>query len=148
MSSNAPPATPDWHSFFPTPSFDTPRISAEDLVELMKTQKAGQDYIVIDLRRNDFEVAFIKGALNLPAQSFYPTLSTILAILSHVPKVIFHCQSCSGQSRGTRAAGWYAEALKENGVTTSESLVLDGGIKGFIAKYSGDDSLMVKLPPI
>jgi len=142
-SSNAP-----WHSAFPTPSFDSPRISVDDLVELIKTKKAGVDYVVVDLRRSDFEGAFIKGAVNLPAHSFYPTLSTNIALLSRIPKIVFHCQSCSATGRGPRGAGWYAKGLKERGITTSQALVLDGGIKAFVAAHGEDETLVEKLPPL
>lgn len=58
MADNIQPAKsePVWHSVYPTPNFDTPRISAADLAELIKGKKAGVDYIVVDVRRTDFEV--------------------------------------------------------------------------------------------
>jgi len=48
---------PIWHSVYPTPRLDIPRISAADLAHLVKNKKAGVDYIVIDVRRTDFEVS-------------------------------------------------------------------------------------------
>jgi hypothetical protein len=45
-----------WHSAFPTPSFDSKRISAAELVTIMKEKVSGEDYIIVDVRRTDFEV--------------------------------------------------------------------------------------------
>jgi len=134
-----------WYEAFPEPSWGLPTITAKELAEVVKTKKAGVDYIVIDLRRDDFTIGFIKGALNLPAHSLYPTMPTIVTVLRNIPKVIFHCQSCKSVSRGTRGAGWYKDALGKEGITTSESIVLEGGIVGFLAAYKDDPELVVKL---
>ena len=45
-----------WHSAFPTPSFDSKRITAAELAAIMKEKVAGKDYIIVDVRRVDFEV--------------------------------------------------------------------------------------------
>lgn len=45
-----------WHSAFPTPSFNSKRITANELVAIMKEKVAGKEYIVVDVRRADFEV--------------------------------------------------------------------------------------------
>ena len=49
-----------WHSAFPTPSFDSKRISAAELVAIMKEKVSGEDYIIVDVRRTDFEVRDLK----------------------------------------------------------------------------------------
>ncbi|CAE6396157.1 unnamed protein product [Rhizoctonia solani] len=134
-----------WHDALPTPSFDTPRMSAETLAETIQQKAAGVDYIVVDARRNDFENVCIKGAINLPAQSFYPTLPTTTILLSKIPDVIFHCNSCTETGRGPRVAGWYAAQLKQVGITTSKAWILDGGIKRFESLYRDNDKLVVKL---
>jgi len=104
----------------------------------------------VDVRRTDFENAFIKGAINLPAHSFYQTLPAIVSILSHIPKIVFHCNSCSNGGRGPRTAGWYADALRQRGFTEASEgvLVLQGGLKAWLALYAEDESLTVKLPKL
>lgn len=84
---------------------------------------------------------FIKGAINLPAHSFYQTLSTISQLLSPIPKVVFHCSGCSPTGRGPRAAGWYADSTAGKGIS-SEALVLDGGIIAWIEKYGNREDLV------
>ncbi|QRW19863.1 arsenite-transporting ATPase [Rhizoctonia solani] len=133
-----------WYNAYPTPSFNTPRINAEKLAETMANKVPGVDYVVVDISTLPQNV-FIKGAVNLPAQSFYPTLSTLTTVLSKIPDVIFHCNSCTETGRGPRVAGWYADQLKLLGITTSKPWVLDGGIKKFGTLYSDNDKLVSKL---
>jgi hypothetical protein len=50
-------ATSQWHDAYPTPPFNSPRISAESLAEIINKKVAGVDYIVVDVRRTDFEAS-------------------------------------------------------------------------------------------
>lgn len=73
----------------------------------------------------------IPGAVNLPAQSFYVSLPSLVRILASVPLVIFHCSRSNG--RGPRAAGWYADALQAHSKLSDEIVakrvrILHGGI--------------------
>ncbi|KAK9452447.1 Rhodanese-like domain-containing protein, partial [Dipodascopsis uninucleata] len=88
-------------------------------------------FILVDLRRTDFEGGTIPGSLNLPAQSLYPTIPTLYSVLSQTPvrTVVWCCGSSRG--RGTRAAGWFADYLAVQNNTMIRSLVLEGGIKGW-----------------
>lgn len=121
-------------------------MSPDELAELVKTKVAGRDYIVVDVRRTDFENVFIKGALNLPAHTFYPTRETIVKVLSTIPIVVFHCSSCGPTGRGPRTAGWYRAELEKQGIDEAQSSarVLDGGIKLFAERYANDASLVSK----
>ncbi|KAF8339856.1 uncharacterized protein EI90DRAFT_3038023 [Cantharellus anzutake] len=136
-----------WYSQFPTPSYDARRVEPEYLISLMRDTSLtpGVDYVVVDTRRQDFQSYAILNAINLPAHSFYPTLQTTTTVLSRIPKVIFHCNSCGAISRGSRVAGWYKDELKRRDISpeVSEALILEGGIKGFENKY-GKEGLLVK----
>ena len=192
MASAAQPRpTPAWALDFPEPKATPPKISQEELAELVRTKSAGVDYLVVDVRRSDIEVslpaasksasaadhriphpasrttytlarsltitphrsphaptrptppqALIKGAINVPAQTFYQTLPTLLHLLAPIPAVIFHCQSSLG--RGPRCAGWYADALPPG--AASRALVLDGGIKAWLARWAGDADMTLAVP--
>jgi arsenical-resistance protein 2 len=48
----------------------------------------------------------------------------------------------SSAGRGTRAAGWFADYLKEKNDTEIKSLVLAGGIKGWAAAGTEYTALM------
>jgi len=142
---------PVWHSAFPQPKGNGQPLAVEDLYALIKdsSKVPGKDYLVIDTRRADFETAFIKGAINLPAHSFYPTLPTIRTLISHVPLLIFHCNSCKPGGRGQRVSGWYLDALGAEGSSDKvEVKYLEGGIKAWIDRYGSDEEVTVQLPPL
>ncbi|KAJ6609701.1 hypothetical protein B0H10DRAFT_2193759 [Mycena sp. CBHHK59/15] len=75
----------DWHSAFPVPVAEPRFITPEELAVIIREKEIVKDYLVVDVRRTDFEDASIVGCLNLPAHSFFPTLPAILALLSSVP---------------------------------------------------------------
>jgi arsenical-resistance protein 2 len=67
----------------------------------------------------------------LPAQSLYPTIPTLYSLFqaAKVQKVIWYCGSSQG--RGSRAAGWFADHIDDQGDKEMKSLILIGGIKGW-----------------
>ncbi|KAI0084180.1 Rhodanese-like domain-containing protein [Irpex rosettiformis] len=138
--------TPDWARSLPQPKSNPPHISIAEVAELIRTKKPSVDFIVVDLRRADWDTNYIRTAINLPAHSLYQSLPSLLPLLQSIPLVIFHCQSCSPVSRGSRAASWYQDALNEAGITTSQARILTGGIKAWVAEYGDDESLTVKIP--
>ncbi|GAA5824058.1 hypothetical protein JCM11251_001504 [Rhodosporidiobolus azoricus] len=143
-----------WHAAFPSPRASLAdqtlsSITAEELRakfdESEDKDLSKRDWLVVDVRRTDFEDAFIRGAINLPAHSFYPTLPSLLPILSRYKSVLFHCQSSSG--RGPRCGGWYQDALNDAGISKEQSraVVLEGGIKRWVQEYGEDAEVTVKL---
>ncbi|KAL5535801.1 hypothetical protein ACEPAF_3895 [Sanghuangporus sanghuang] len=148
QSNATPSATPSWAAGLPEPLSAPEGITAETLADFIKTgsKTSGKDYVVVDVRRTDFENYAIPGAINLPAHSFYPTRTGVVSVLSNIPLVIFHCQSCGSlTSRGRKVAAYYQDVLNEKGIRTSKALYLEGGIKGWIEKYKDDESLAIKL---
>ncbi|KAJ5486052.1 hypothetical protein N7530_000352 [Penicillium desertorum] len=134
-----------WHAAYPAPRGAAPSISREELVQWIRDGKqAGKDFILVDLRRTDYEGGTIQGSLNLPAQSLYPTIPTLYSLVSNstVKYVIWYCGSSAG--RGTRAAGWFADYLEDQQDTEIKSLVLSGGIKGWAAAGPEYTSLMTE----
>ena len=75
----------------------------------------------------------VQTAINIPAQSFYPTRSTWVETLGKIPLVIFYCSSSKG--RGPRCAGWFQDALDEDGDQSAEAVVLAGGIKAWVEHH-------------
>ena len=54
---DAPAKPSPWHAIFPTPKAQLPSITPEALAELIRSDRVpGKDYIVVDVRRTDFEV--------------------------------------------------------------------------------------------
>ncbi|KAJ5420609.1 hypothetical protein N7465_003128 [Penicillium sp. CMV-2018d] len=132
-----------WHAAYPAPRGAAPSISREELLQWIREGKqAGKDFLLVDLRRTDYEGGTIQGSLNLPAQSLYPTIPTLYSLVSNssVKYVIWYCGSSAG--RGTRASGWFADYLEDQQDTVVKSLVLSGGIKGWAAAGPDYTSLM------
>jgi arsenical-resistance protein 2 len=84
----------------------------------------------------------IPGAINLPAQTFYPLLPTLTALLKNIPIVIFHCSSSLG--RATRCAGWFEDSLPPD--SKCKVFILEGGMKAWRARF-GEDKRMVLMMP-
>ncbi|KAI9702956.1 MAG: hypothetical protein M1836_008170 [Candelina mexicana] len=122
-----------WHAAYPPPRLNTPpSISHAEVLQLLRDGKrVGRDLILIDLRRTDHEGGTIRGSLNLPAQSLYPTIPTLYTVLSaaRIEKVIWYCGSSRG--RGNRAAGWFHDYIEDQKDPYMKSLTLVDGIKGW-----------------
>ncbi|TGZ81176.1 Rhodanese-like protein [Ascodesmis nigricans] len=128
-----------WHSSFPAPVSTTvylPRTEVHKLL-LSHSHTAGKDYVLVDLRRNDHVGGTIRGSINLPAQSLYPTLPVLYTLFKSagVKQVIFYCGSSGG--RGSRAASWFQDYLNAEGEKEMKSVALEGGIKGWVG--SGEE---------
>ncbi|KAF3218455.1 hypothetical protein TWF191_006107 [Orbilia oligospora] len=110
MSCEAPPTADGspWHAAFPSPRTTKPgALTRKDVLELL--QKEGtKDFVLVDLRRNDYEGGTIRGSINLPAQSLYPTIPTLYDLFKagNVKQVIWYCEM--------------------------KSVILEGGIKGWV----------------
>ncbi|KFA81523.1 hypothetical protein S40288_09045 [Stachybotrys chartarum IBT 40288] len=75
----------------------------------------------------------IRASINLPAQSLYPSIPTVYSMFraAGVRTVVWYCMSSRG--RGTRAAGWFSDYIADQGNAEMKSIVLQGGIKGWVA---------------
>ncbi|KAI9892620.1 MAG: hypothetical protein M1814_001313 [Vezdaea aestivalis] len=121
-----------WHAIYPAPKTTAAVITRESLLSWMLEGKvAGKDFVLVDLRRTDFEGGTIRGSINIPAQSLYSTIPSLYALFSaaSIREVIWYCGSSRG--RGNRAAGWFADYIKEQNNIGMESRTLEGGIKGW-----------------
>lgn len=52
--------TTPWYTNFPTPRSSARALTDEEVATLMRdpAKKAGKDYVIVDVRRTDFEVPF------------------------------------------------------------------------------------------
>ncbi|MCJ1409510.1 hypothetical protein MMC19_003591 [Ptychographa xylographoides] len=121
-----------WHAAYPAPKTTAAVITRESLLSWMLEGKvAGKDFVLVDLRRTDFEGGTIRGSINMPAQSLHSSIPSLYALLSTatIRNVIWYCGSSRG--RGKRAAGWFADYIAEQNNTEMESRTLEEGIKGW-----------------
>ncbi|KAH6865997.1 Rhodanese-like domain-containing protein [Alternaria rosae] len=122
-----------WDVNYPIAKNQTPSTISRDevLTMLQQGQKPGKDFFLVDLRQVDHTGGTIRGSINLPAQSLYPTLPTLYTLLvsANVRCIIWYCGS--SRHRGLRAAAWMDDYIKEHGNPSIRSFVLLGGIKGW-----------------
>ncbi|KAH8813186.1 Rhodanese-like domain-containing protein [Xylogone sp. PMI_703] len=142
MSQN--PQQDQWWSAFPAPRSTCPTISAEEVMKLIDDLDISgrpSDFLLVDVRRNDWEGGTIKTSINLPAQSFYQSRKPLFDLCDRasIKQVIFYCGSSAG--RGTRCASWmqdYIDDIAKFGRQTDlKVLILKGGIKGWVKEFQG-----------
>jgi Cdc25 family phosphatase len=64
----------------------------KELAELMKSGKApNMDFVVVDVRDDDYAGGNIKGCLHLPSREFLTNVDSLVKQTKEVPVVIFHC---------------------------------------------------------
>ncbi|KAG7054383.1 Rhodanese-like protein [Colletotrichum scovillei] len=142
MAEAAASETPPWWAAFPAPKAKSPEIEADELMGLLEAQAAAgnntpRDFLLVDVRRDDFEGGTISTSINFPAQSLYQTRPIIhqLCKQAGIKRVIFYCGSSNG--RGPRSANWLQDYFDELGETAVQAVILKGGIKGWVRRYGG-----------
>ncbi|RSL64958.1 hypothetical protein CEP54_004429 [Fusarium duplospermum] len=142
MASDAPQVTPQWWEAFPEAKASCPRVEAAEVAGLIEKNAAAgkgatRDFLLVDVRRTDWEGGTVATSINFPAHTFYQTRPVIhqLCKQAGIRRIIFYCGSCG--SRGPRCAGWMQNYLDEVGETDIKAEILIGGIKGWQKTYGG-----------
>ncbi|KAG6041651.1 hypothetical protein E4U41_003089 [Claviceps citrina] len=138
---------PPWWSSFPEPRTPIHALEPSDVAQLLESHSSSggssgsssssKSFLLIDVRRTDWEGGTIASSINLPAQTVYQTRPVIYQLCRQagVKTLIFYCGSSNG--RGPRCAGWMQDYLTEVGEASMSSAVLKGGIKGWQSRYNG-----------
>ncbi|KAI9594793.1 Rhodanese-like domain-containing protein [Syncephalis fuscata] len=97
-------------------------IEGEDLASILRdpTLTPRVDYVVIDVRDDDFEGGNIISAINVPSHRLMERLPELIKEYGHVPKIIFHC--ALSQVRGPTSAGIYHQAVLQAITNKSPSI--------------------------
>ena len=67
-------------------------VNIKELATLMKSGKTpNKDFLVVDVRDDDYVGGNIKGCLNLPSRDFLMNVDGLVKQTKEVPLVIFHC---------------------------------------------------------
>ncbi|TFK27697.1 Rhodanese-like protein [Coprinopsis marcescibilis] len=119
-------------------------INGDELAGIMKTEgkEAKKDFLVVDVRDDDFIGGNIVGAKNEPSNEFLTSVDALVKETKDVPLVIFHC--ALSQVRGPKAARIYEEAKKKlyPDEDKQEVAVLRDGFTQFQVKYKDDPKLV------
>ncbi|KAF4457964.1 hypothetical protein F53441_219 [Fusarium austroafricanum] len=144
MAEDTPQDTPQkqWWEAFPEPKAECPRTDPAIIAKLIEVNAASgknahRDFLLVDVRRTDWEGGTIATSINFPAHTFYQTRPQIYQLVKQagVKRIIFYCGSCG--SRGPRCAGWMQDYLNEVEETGIKAEILIGGIKGWQKAYAG-----------
>ncbi|KAI1022842.1 hypothetical protein LB503_000284 [Fusarium chuoi] len=144
MGEDAPQDTPQkqWWEEFPEPKAECPRTDPSIVAKLIEVNAASgknahRDFLLVDVRRTDWEGGTIATSINLPAHTLYQTRPQIYQLVKQagIKRIIFYCGSCG--SRGPRCAGWMQDHLDEVEETEIKAEILIGGIKGWQKAYAG-----------
>ncbi|KAJ1969282.1 Cdc25 phosphatase Ibp1 [Dispira parvispora] len=128
-------------------------IEPEELAALLQdpTKKAKQDYLVIDVRSDDYPGGHIPNGVNIPAGQFRDYTNYLLTNYAQVPVIVVHC--ALSQVRGPKVARILREALASHnaaqGLTPAPSQVrvLRGGITRWIYHYHNNPALVTDYQP-
>ncbi|TFK30243.1 arsenite S-adenosylmethyltransferase [Coprinopsis marcescibilis] len=139
-----PTALKRWWDAYPTVKSTPPSLTNDEVVDMIRNPGGEKDFVVIDVRRNDHAGGHVRGSEQWPAQTLYDDLPGLFNKHKDTKKVIFYCQSSNG--RGPRSAGWYQDFLDGQGEegSGSKAYVLQGGIKGWLEKFGGQEDLVDK----
>ncbi|KAG9232431.1 Rhodanese-like domain-containing protein [Amylocarpus encephaloides] len=135
----------EWWSAFPSPRASVPEMTGDELMELfdgMDMKPEPRPFLLVDVRRTDWEGGTIRTSLNLAAQSFYQTRKTLLDLCdrANIKTVIFYCGASNG--RGPRCAAWMQDYIDDltklvGHKSVLKVRVLKGGIKGWVNDFKG-----------
>jgi arsenical-resistance protein 2 len=86
-----------WWTDFPEPRSLAAQVGSEDVFQLLQdhelADKEPRKFLLVDARRTDCTGGTVRGAMNLPAHSFYPTRKIMYDLCKQagIERVIFYC---------------------------------------------------------
>ncbi|KAJ2720769.1 Cdc25 phosphatase Ibp1 [Coemansia sp. Benny D115] len=129
-------------------------ISADELAALVRdpTKTPGTDYLVVDVRDEDYHGGHIPGAINVPAHHVRDRAPELAAKYASVPTLVFHC--ALSQVRGPKSARIYNETVRsgsenapENGSLVHDQqqvLVLRGGFNSWLHRFKDTEPALIE----
>ncbi|KAJ0347277.1 hypothetical protein COL26b_004628 [Colletotrichum chrysophilum] len=126
--------TPPWWAAFPAPKAKSLEVEADEVMALLEARAAdgqdrARDFLLVDVRRNDWEGGTISTSINFPAQTLYQTRPVIHELCKQAGV------KRSSNGRGPRSANWLQDYFDDVGETAVQAVILKGGIKGWVRKY-------------
>ncbi|KAF8319101.1 Rhodanese-like protein [Clavulina sp. PMI_390] len=124
-----------------------PRIKARELRDVIKNAKRMQDYVIVDVRDEDFEGGNIPGCIHLPSYTFDRDVDDLAQRVKKVKNVIFTC--FYSQQRGPLAARKFRDIRDATVEMEFEQniYVLGGGMSRFISYFGEDEKYIENYDP-
>ncbi|KAI8324303.1 Rhodanese-like protein [Martensiomyces pterosporus] len=130
----------------------TSRISVDQLATLVRdpTKRPGVDYLVVDVRDEDYKGGHIPGAVNVPAHEIRDRAGELIDKYAKVPEVVFHC--ALSQVRGPKSARIYSEAVQQRLESAGDSdplfsqniHVLTGGFTSWLYRFRESEPQLIE----
>jgi len=116
-------------------------IKPTELAQVIKdpSQVPGKDYLVVDVRDDDFEGGNIPNSINSPSKKFLDEVDNLVSKYNQVPKLVFTC--ALSQVRGPKCARIYKETLENKGID-QKIQVLQGGVGEWQKQHKNDPQLI------
>ncbi len=104
MSSNPVPPASDapWYASMPEPQATCETIENSEVMQLLEKVKGSskheaRNFLLVDVRRNDWDGGTIATSINLPAQSFYQTRPIVYQLCKQagITSIFFYCGNYS-----------------------------------------------------
>jgi len=121
-------------------------ITSDELAAIIKSDKIPlKDYLVVDVRDDDYAGGNILMGQHWPSHNFSWKVNELVENTKSVKTIVFHC--ALSQIRGPKAARIYEEtcSLRPDSDGKPEVFVLRGGFRQFQAKYKDDPDLVENL---
>ncbi|ANB14047.1 hypothetical protein AWJ20_5003 [Sugiyamaella lignohabitans] len=129
--SGIPPAVQEWLDKYPEPNNKTLRyVDKSEVAEAIR--RGSTDFLIIDLRKDDFVGGKIKGAYNIPAQSIYNSVEDLYKLAEDSGKKTIYVHCRSSRDRATRTAGYFNDVADNNGNTITTKIIR-GGILDWVS---------------
>jgi arsenical-resistance protein 2 len=88
-----------WWAAFGEPKAQAPAIEAHVVATQLAAQPLGpntkRDFLLVDVRRTDYEGGTVTTSINFPAHSFYQTRAIIYQLCKQagIKQIIFYCST-------------------------------------------------------
>ncbi|RHZ62401.1 hypothetical protein Glove_340g14 [Diversispora epigaea] len=119
-------------------------INHDELKDLIKDKSKipGKDYLVVDVRDDDYEGGNIPNSINRQSSKIHDSVENLISEYNKVPQIIFTC--ALSKVRGPKCARIYSEELFLNkGIKTDQKVqVLKNGFEGWQSYYKDDPELV------
>lgn len=94
----APKEETPWWAAFPAPKAQCDHIEPDEVLKLLEAQadqpaSSARDFLLVDVRRTDWEGGTISTSINLPAHTLYQTRPVVYQLVKQagIRRVIFYC---------------------------------------------------------
>lgn len=93
----APKDEAPWWAEFPAPKAQCGVVEPDEVLGLLEAQAnrpgSPRDFLLVDVRRTDWEGGTIATSINLPAHTLYPTRPAIYQLVKQagIKRVFFYC---------------------------------------------------------